>query len=193
MIEFNLRSAGVLLALCLASIGCDDDTPKCDATCTPDAGGEGEGEGEGEGAAPLSNGPGGSLVMSASCAPDDGAAWQLVVGLGSACDMGAPDPSVPWVRITVYHPELFEAPVDTEASWTDWQHGQATFYPSGSGGPASNSSAGSLYLSRWDGIDTGNPPEGGEVAGWYTLVLEDGTEIGAAFSGVWCGGEPMCG
>ena len=153
----------------------------------------GAGTAQGEPQAPLRNGPGGSLVMSASCAPDDGRAWQLIIGLGSACELGAPDPTKPFVRMSVYHPELLDQPVGTEAAWSDGEHGQGAFYPSGSGGQAGTAPDGSLYLSQWDGADSGTPEEGGTAAGWYTLTLEDGTELGAAFEGVWCGGDPMCG
>lgn len=153
---------------------------------------EGE-EGEAGPAAPLTNGPGGSLVMSASCAPDDGSAWQLIVGKGSECDATTPDASAPFARISVYHGELFADPVGTEVSWSNWEQGQGTFYPAGTAGPAGTAPDGSLYLSQWDGADSGTPEEGGTVAGWYTLTLDDGTELGAAFEGVWCGGEPMCG
>ena len=150
--------------------------------------GGGEGGEGGALEAPLDNGPGGSLVMSASCSPLDDSAWQLIVGLGSACDMTPSDSSVPFARISVYHADLFAEPVDNEVSWTNWEQGQGSFSPAGSAGPSGVAPDGSLYLSQWDGADSGAPPEGGTVAGWYTMTLEDGTEIGAAFDGVWCGG-----
>ncbi|MEM9068540.1 MAG: hypothetical protein AAGE52_08540 [Myxococcota bacterium] len=39
---------------------------------------------------------------------------------------------------------------------------------------------------RWRDI----PEEPAVVRGWYSIVLEDGSEVGAEFEGTWCGGEP---
>lgn len=159
---------------------------------TAGADGTGGADGSSGSEAPLSNGPGGSLLMIADCAPDDGPAWTLRVGLGSGCDSAAPDPNAPYARITVHHPDLFADPVGNEVEWSAWEEGSGSFSPYGSAGPASSATGGRLFLSTWEGA-ADDRPEGGAVAGWYTLTLEDGTEIGAAFEGAWCGGDPMCG
>lgn len=177
-----------LVGLLAACSGKDAETP----TGSAGSSGTTEETGSGGDGAPLSNGPGGSLLMSASCAPDDGEAWYLAIGLGSDCSIEEADPDLPYVLLTVYHPDLLANPVGTEVSWTDWTGGSAQFAPEGVRGAAYPASAGSLYLSEWEGADTGRP-EGGAVAGWYVLGLDDGSELGASFTGTWCGGEPLCG
>lgn len=143
--------------------------------------------------APLDNGPSSGLILTPACAPDDGPAWSLRVGLGSQCDGEGPGPTTPFVGILAHHPGLLSDPVGTLVEWEAGTEGSARFYPYGSSGPSSTARSGQLYLSGWEGADAPDPPAGGEVRGWYTLVLEDETEIGAAFEGTFCGGDPECG
>ena len=144
-------------------------------------------------AAPLDNGPSSGLILTSACAPNDGPAWSLRVGLGSQCDGEGPGPTTPFVGIVVYHPGFLSDPVGTLVDWQAGTEGSARFYPYGSSGPSSTARSGQLYLSGWEGADAPDPPAGGQVRGWYTLVLEDETEIGAAFEGTFCGGDPECG
>ncbi len=153
----------------------------------------GGGGGGGNTTAPLSNGPGDSVVLSASCAPNDGPAWSLLIGLGAACDAGAPDPSAPFVHINIYDGPFMASPLAGELSWTDSSSGSLTYAPDGSNGALQYIDNAALHITSWESW-SGEPTEvGAEVTGWYTTVLDDGTEIGAAFSGPWCGGSPMCG
>ena len=138
---------------------------------------------------PLSNGPGGASTMTLGCAPDDGAALVLTIGLGSACDAGAPDPSLPFVRLTTYDEALLNDPIGATSTWTDWQLGQAQYAPDGSEGAVEAVSAGTLHIDSWDPLGE----VGSTVTGWYTLTLDDASEIGAGFTATYCGGEPMCG
>jgi hypothetical protein len=115
------------------------------------------------------------------------------VGLGSRCDGDGPGPTTPFVGILAHHPDLIRDPVDTLVGWQSGAEGSARFFPYGSSGPSSTARSGQLYLSAWEGASDPAPPVGGEVRGWYTLVLEDETEIGAAFVGTFCGGDPACG
>lgn len=174
-----------LLAACSEKAGSED--PVGSAGSGGDTGGSGGGT-----EAPLDNGPGGSLLMAAACGPDDGQAFSLVMGLGSGCDQSEADPARPYVRLDMYHPDLLADPVGTEVTWADASGGFATFAPEGRSGPTYTTGAGALLLTEWEGVDAGRP-EGGRVAGWYVLRLDDGSEVGAPFSGSWCGGEPLCG
>ena len=161
-----------------------------DGDITGSAGG-GDAE-EDTGAAPLDNGPGGGLVMVQACAPDGGPAYSLLIGLGNRCDMAAPAADEPYVQLIAHDASFVARPVDNEISWTGSAGATATFAPEGRVGPAYSPSAGGLYLSEWDGVDSGRP-EGGGVSGWYVLLLDDGREVGASFTGAWCGGDPDCG
>ena len=151
------------------------------------------GGGSGTEEAPLTNGPGGSAVISAACAPNDGPAWSLRIGLGSACDAGAPDPNTPYVHINVYDGALMASAVDSTWTGSDGQYGTLTYAPNGANGATQTTNNVTLYIGSWQDWSASAPEVGGEVSGWYTATLEDGTEIGAAFSGPWCGGSPMCG
>lgn len=188
-----------LLAMALV-VGCSGKSTEDSSSGAADGGGgvgsDGSDGGDGgdgsDGGTTLDNGPGGSLVMANSCAPDDGPALSLVIGIGSGCDMGAPDPTTPFVQITVYDGSFLSAPVGTTLRFEDWTAGQARYAPEGSAGPSLNIPTGTLHLDAWDGAD-GDRPEGGAVSGWYELEPEGSATVGNTFTGVFCGGEPMCG
>ena len=144
------------------------------------------------GAAPLDNGPVGGQVMVRACAPNDAPAYSLLIGLGDRCDMEPPDPGAPYVQLVRWAAEFMASPVDNQLVWNDGDEVSATFAPEGRNAPSYTARAGTLYLTEWDGVGS-DPPVGGAVSGWYTLILDDGSEVGAAFSGEWCGGDPVCG
>lgn len=143
-------------------------------------------------AAPLDNGPGGGLVMVRACAPNDAPAYSLLIGLGDRCDMEPPDPGAPYVQLVPWAADFMASPVDNQLVWSAGDEVSATFAPEGRNAPSYTVGAGTLYLSEWEGAGS-DPAVGGAVSGWYTLTLDDGSEVGAAFSGEWCGGDPICG
>lgn len=182
-----------LLSLPLALLACTTDPVE-------EAGGESEASSESASSdsatetetagPPLDNGPSGPTVVENSCAPDDGSAWEFTIGLTSGCDSAAPDPSEPFVRITVYDLALLSDPVGTTTMWTDWQPAQGQYAPDGQQGMMLNASAGSIYIESWDNVGE----EGSELSGWYTLTLDDDqSEIGGTFTGRYCGGDVLCG
>ena len=191
----SAATTSLSLLLALAAPGCGDKDSSTDTSSSSDGGGvgsDGADGGDGGDGTELDNGPGGSLVMVNSCAPNDGPALSLVIGLGSGCDMGAPDPTAPYVRINVFDGDFISDPLGAPATWTDNAGGNIWFAPEGSSGVSFNPSAGTVHLDSWEGADEGRP-EGSAVEGWYEVVLDDGTTIGNHFSGAWCGGETMCG
>lgn len=141
---------------------------------------------------PVENGPGGSVVMSGTCAPMGGEGVQLVVGVGSACGVGAPDRLAPAVRLSVTAPAFMADPLGGPVSWSDASEGSATYWPEGLGGTGYDLWEGTLYLSEWQALDSGRPA-GARVAGWYVVQTADGSEVGNSFVGVWCGAAPDCG
>lgn len=142
------------------------------------------------GGAPLDNGPGGPSVVDNSCAPDDGPAWEFTIGLTPGCDSAAPDPSDPFVRITVYDGALLGDPVGMTTMWTDWMPAQGQYAPEGQAGMVRNASAGSLHIESWDSVGE----VGSQLSGWYTLTLDDDqSEIGGSFTATFCGGDVLCG
>lgn len=195
------RSAPLAVLATALVVGCSGKSSEDSAAESTDGGGvggdgtnggDGTDGGDGGSGTTLDNGPGGSLVMANSCAPDDGPALSLVIGLGSGCDMGAPDPTTPFVQITVYDGTFLSAPVGTTLAFEDWTAGAGRYAPEGSSGPILDIPTGTLHLDDWEGAE-GARPEGGAVSGWYELDPEGSATIGNTFTGVFCGGEPLCG
>ncbi len=125
-------------------------------------------------------GPAGPSRIEASCAPDDGHATLLVVGMEEAtCD--SPFDGVPHVRITLWEGTEWPVVPGTyafdEGSGTAWYLGER-------GIAEEHARSGSVT------IDTAT---GGTVRGTYSVELDGGETVAGAFEAMACETSTMCG
>lgn len=125
----------------------------------------------------------GEGTVSFACAPDDGPAVRLEVGLVEAgCDAAPADTQR--VVMTVYGPS-FPLPVGEAASFTDVDGGFGSWYsgPEDTVGQAID--AGTFTI-----LEDG---EGGLRTGGYTFTRADGAEFEGGFTVVDCNDGTICG
>ncbi len=132
----------------------------------------------------LSNdGPDGEAITENSCAPNDGWALDVIIGMDeSVCTEERPDDF--WVRLTVF-PDDFESGQEIPLGITAETKGFGFFHH---GGQIENAVDGSAKL-----IFDGDWGEGSVYTGSYWVELESGLIIEGSFDGLHCGGQPMCG
>lgn len=125
-------------------------------------------------------GPGGPSRVERSCAPDDGAATLLVVGMDEATCEGSFD-GVPHVRITLWE-------------GTDWPLLPGTYpFDEGSGSAWYLGDRGIAEEYARSGSVTIVTATGGTVSGSYRVELDGGEVVAGAFEAMACETVPECG
>ncbi len=156
----------VLVMLLVGCPGGVDDTGSEDTSVPEDTG--------------VLPGPAGPSRIQSDCAPDDGPAVRLIVGLEEAtCD--ASFDGVPHVRITLWEGAVF--PLAPGTYPFEAGSGTAWYAPSG-GGVEQYGTAGEVVVTA---------SEGGVVTGTYRIELDSGDVVGGAFSADACESGVLCG
>lgn len=125
-------------------------------------------------------GPSGPSRIESDCAPDDGPAVRLVVGLEEGTCESAFD-SVPHMRIHLWEDADFPIELGTYA------------FGSGSGSAWYASSPAGVEQYGTSGEVVVDSSSDGVVAGNYRVVLDSGVIVGGPFSAEACGDSATCG
>jgi len=128
-----------------------------------------------------STGPSGAARLEPSCAPSDGPAVRLIVGMGEpGCD--SPFSSVAHVRITLW--EGVEWPLADGTYAFDSRSGSA-WYARTDGAPEESGRSGTVTVST--------APGGTTTTGGYLIDLGAGEVVEGTFEAVACGTGELCG
>jgi hypothetical protein len=120
----------------------------------------------------------GDAALYQDCAPTDGPAFRIEVGVTSAtCD--APWPTPDMLRIVVYVAAP-AAPGDYPLGFPD---GGQAFLDNGDGNPEF-ALDGTVTIDSW---------QADQVSGSYDVTFEGGTHLTGEFAGPYCGGPALCG
>lgn len=144
------------------------------AACVGGAGDAAETGETGDTGAPAT-GPTGAGYAEPACAPNDGLAVRIVVGIeGEGCEA---DIAPEHVRIAVWE----RAPLAPGTYPIDAATGQY-WYSAGDGFEVYGTT-GSLLIEAWDA----------EIVGAYSARLDGGEDIAGTFRATWCELDPRCG
>ena len=119
-------------------------------------------------------------LIDDACAPDDGRAFELVIGVGAPDCLSEQAPQE-WLRIAIWEGEL---PVDDVWSFDD-EGGAGWYQPATADHDWVLVDEGSLELSNWTGDDT--------LVGDYEVSTEDGDLLIGDFTAVRCESTVTCG
>ncbi|MDP2309287.1 MAG: hypothetical protein Q8P18_24910 [Pseudomonadota bacterium] len=156
----------VLVYWLAACVGGDDTSTDDDTSAGEDTG--------------VLPGPDGPSRVQSDCAPDDGPAVRLIVGLDEATCDSAFD-GVPHVRINLWVGA--ELPLEPGTYPFESGSGSAWYSPSGAGVEQYGTSGEVVVTSS----------TGGVVTGTYRVELDSGAIVGGAFTADVCPDPAMCG
>lgn len=127
------------------------------------------------------SGPQGWALIEDACAPDDGMAYDLLIGVGQP-ECGAVQAPQEWLRIAIWEGEL---PVDGTWSFEDdGEEGAGWYQPAAADEDWMMLEDGALEMSDWSGEDT--------LEGSYEVHTEDGALLIGDFTAVRCEAPVTC-
>ena len=125
-------------------------------------------------------GPSGTAWASPACAPDDGAAWSIVVGVSEDACEGVAATSTPFARLQIWS----SAPVAGDVYDLAADEGSGALYAEGSDAGPEDATAGVIVMEYADETS---------MQGQYALVFSDASGVEGNFSATVCGGTAVCG
>jgi hypothetical protein len=128
------------------------------------------------------DGPSGTATVTPDCAPDDGSALLISVGVSSTC--GADAPTTPWVRFALWS-GLPNADGDSVTLDASLANGNIWYYDQGGDTDWRVLAGASITFDEYD--------EAGAINGSYEMTLEDTTTLTGTFDATFCDADPQCG
>jgi hypothetical protein len=138
------------------------------------------GDSAGTGSEAYPAGPSGTAWATPACAPDDGGAWAIVVGVTEDACQGVSETGTPFARLQVWS----AAPLAGDVYDIGEGEGSGSLYTDGSGAAADDASAGVIVIEYADEA---------AMSGQYALVFADASGVQGGFSATVCDGTAVCG
>jgi hypothetical protein len=127
----------------------------------------------------------GYAVVVPTCAPDDGAAFEVQIGQDTAGCEAVPPSDGEWLRIAIWWDSSGTAGESYDLA-PGAGVGSVWLFPAGPSSAFQGVTSGFLRIDSWD--------EAGDITGGYEIMLDDGTSRDGDFGGPWCpDAELLCG